>query len=238
MRSLEKWWHVAETLSLPLPWDKPRWRNRGGDLVVLLHGLWRGWRTMDPLARHLTREGFSTLNIPYPSARLPIPQLVEHVRREITATGCEGPVHLVTHSLGGIIARSLLGAEVPWKCGRLIMLAPPNQGSEIVDWILRVPLSGLVLGPAGRALGRQGIPASLPPLPAGLEAAAVMGSRPSIPVFRRLLEAENDGIVSVSGGRIPGLQGFAVLETDHTFIPTHPEVMRLCPVFLRTGQWP
>ena len=58
----------AEMLVPPLPWDRPQWRDCGGPPGVILHGLWRGWHAMEPLARALNHEGFSTLNLPYPNA--------------------------------------------------------------------------------------------------------------------------------------------------------------------------
>jgi pimeloyl-ACP methyl ester carboxylesterase len=228
----------AEMLVPPLPWDLPRWRNHGGPPVVLLHGLWRGWRAMEPLARALGREGFSTLNLPYPSTRLPIPQLVDRIRHEVEPFAGDQPVHFITHSLGGIIARALLATSPPWETGRLIMLAPPNGGSEIVDWSTRHPVVRRLLGPAGRSLGSEGFPRSLPPLPENSEVAVIMGNRCSIPLFKHLLEDPNDGIVSAAKGKIPGLRGFAVVDADHTFIQTHPETVRLCLAFLRTGTWP
>ncbi len=225
-------------LTPPLPWDRPKWRERGGETVVLLHGLWRGWRAMEPLARHLASQGFSTLNVPYPSARLPVPALAEHVRRQVAKVAGDRPVHFVTHSLGGILARTLLADPLPWQAGRLLMLAPPNQGSEIVDWASAHPWALRLLGPAGGALGKNGIPSSLPPLPEAMDAAVIMGKRPGIPFFRKLLEEENDGIVSAAGGRIAGLRGFMILDADHTFIPMHSEVIRICPSFLKSGAWP
>lgn len=228
--------HKVEMLAPPLPWDKPRWRNRDGPVVVLLHGLWRGWRAMEPLARMIGNEGFATLNLPYPSARLPVPTLVDFVRREVMNIADDRPVHFVTHSLGGIIARSLIAQAPPWNCGRLVMLAPPNGGSEIVDWSKRHPLVHHLLGPAGRSLGSDGIPVNLPGLPHHLEAMAIMGKHASIPFFKRMLETNNDGIVSASRGQIPGLKGFTVIDADHTFIQMHPEAIRMTVGFLRSGQ--
>ncbi len=227
----------AEMLTPPLPWDRPRWLAREGPPVVLLHGLWRGWRAMQPLARSLADQGFSTLNIPYPSTRLPIDVLVARIRSQVGKIAGDQPVHFITHSLGGILVRTLLAEGVPWESGKIVMLAPPSRGSEIVDWSKRHPVLHRVLGPSGRALGTDGIPPSLPPLPDGIEAGIIMGNRSSIPMFRKLLGTENDGIVSAANGRIDGLKGFSVINADHTFIQMHPEAIRLSLHFLKTGEW-
>lgn len=235
MRKHPNWLDRAEMLTPPLPWDRPRWRDRGGPVVVLLHGLWRGWHAMEPLARALDQQGFSTLNVPYPSTRMPVPVLVRQIHLEIERIAGDRPIHLITHSLGGIIARSLIAENPTWKPGRLVMLAPPNGGSEIVDWSKRHPLIHWLLGPAGRALGSDGLPSILPPLPVEIEAAVIMGRRCSVPLFKRLLDGENDGIVSAHLGRIDGLRGFAVIDADHTFIQVHPEAIKLSLGFLKTG---
>lgn len=227
----------VEMLTPPFPWDRPHWRDSGGATVVLLHGLWRGWRAMQPMARALSDAGFSTLNIPYPSGRLPIHILADRVRSEISRVAHQQPVHFITHSLGGIIVRKLLNDGVAWEAGRVIMLAPPNRGSEIVDWSKRHPLLHQVLGPAGRALGSDGVPAELAAIPESIEAAVIMGNRSSIPLFRNLLGPDNDGILATQQGHIDGLRGFSVINADHTFIQMHPETIRLCLHFLKTGEW-
>lgn len=224
-------------LTPPFPWDRSQWVQRDGPPVVLLHGLWRGWRAMQPLARALAGEGFSTLNVPYPSGRMPISRLVARIRGQVERIASEQPVHFITHSLGGILLRSLIADQVPWQTGRIVMLAPPNCGSEIVDWSRKHPLLRRALGPAGRELGSDGVPAKLPPLPPGTEAAVIMGRRCSIPLFGKLLGPENDGIVSAANGHIDGLRGFSVIDADHTFIQMHPEAIRRSLHFLSTGGW-
>lgn len=221
----------------PFPWDRPRWRDNSGPVVVLLHGLWRGWRAMEPLARALKDEGFSTLSIPYPSARLPIERLVHQVRNEVDKIASDQPIHFITHSLGGIVLRTLLAEEMSWNVGRVVMLAPPNGGSEIVDWLKSHPILRRVLGPAGMALGSTGIPSQLPAFPDKVEAAVIMGNRSTIPLFRKLLSEENDGVVSAERGKIEGLCGFSLIRADHTFIQMHPEAIRLSLHFLKTGDW-
>lgn len=237
MPRFSQWKSRAEMMVPPMPWDRPRWRDRGGPVVVLLHGLWRGFHAMEPLARELDAGGFSTLNLPYPSTRMPIPTIVEIVRSEVESVARNRPVHFITHSLGGIVLRSLLTESPSWEPGRLVMLAPPNQGSEIVDWAKGHPLIHRFLGPAGRTLGSDGIPGSLPALPPDIDAAVIMGNRSLIGFFRTLLDSDNDGIVSAPKGRIEGLKGFTVVDADHTFIQVHPEVIRLSMEFLRSGVW-
>lgn len=221
-----------EMLVPPLPWDRPRLRGKG-PLVVLLHGLWRGWRAMEPLARRLRAEGYATLNIPYPSTRLPVHDLASWVERHVRLHAHGRASAWITHSLGGIVAREILARDPEIAPQKLVMLAPPNGGSEIVDWARRHPAIHLLLGPAGRSLGSDGLPGQLPPPPPDVETAVIMGRRGSIPLFRRLLDPENDGIVSVPRGRLDGAHTFTVVDADHTFIQTHEETVRLCLGFLK-----
>jgi hypothetical protein len=193
---------------------------------------------MEPMARMLARNGYSTLNLPYPSTRLPIPDLVDFIKREVAKISNDQPVNFVTHSLGGILARALMADSLPWTPGRIVMLAPPHGGSEIVDWTRKHPAIGRFLGPAGRSLGSDDFPRTLPELPENAQVAVIMGKRRSIPIFKHLLEEANDGIVSVARGNIRGLKGFTVIDADHTFIQIHPEALRLTLAFLKTGTLP
>ncbi|MBK1881760.1 alpha/beta hydrolase [Luteolibacter pohnpeiensis] len=225
----------AEMLIPPFPWDKPRTHRADGEKVVLIHGLWRGFHAMEPLARRLQSAGYSTLNLPYPSSRKPIDWIVPRLRSQIEEFAEGDQVHLVTHSLGGILARAMLSAPPPWKVGKLVMIAPPNGGSEIVDWAQNKRLFLAFLGPAGRELGTDGVPLKLPQLPAGLEAAVIMGRKSKINFFHKVLQPENDGVVSVEYGKIEGLKGFTVVDGDHTFIQIHPDTIRQVLHFLKEG---
>jgi len=187
-----------------MPWHQPRIREANGETVILLHGLWRSIWAMDPMAKFLNQQGYRTINIPYPS-----------------------------FSLGGIITRQLLAEMTPENTGKVVMLAPPNQGSEIIDWLEGCPPLRKTLGPAGAKIGTTTLDA--PYLPEHIDSAVIMGRRSSLPFFRHMLERENDGIVSVERGKTPGINEFHVIDSDHTFIVTEPQVMQMTHEFLKNG---
>ncbi|MFK7909516.1 MAG: esterase/lipase family protein [Akkermansiaceae bacterium] len=217
-----------------MPWHKPIVREADGDAVILLHGLWRSIWAMDPMAKYLHEQGYHTINVPYPSFRKPMEELTKIVHDALKLHGGERKVHFVTHSLGGIITRNLLKELMPEQTGRVVMLAPPNQGSEIIDWLEHCKPLQATLGPAGKALGTDCIDA--PPAPLETDTAVIMGKRSSIPFFRTFLDSENDGIVSVERGKLEGMNEFHVIDSDHTFIATEPNVMEMTHKYLRDGR--
>ena len=225
-----------QVLAPPLPWDKPRLREQNGaDVVVFLHGLWRSVWAMEPLARDLHQRGFETVNIPYASFRYDLDGIVAQIRGLLEESVEQGRrVHFVTHSLGGVVVKRLLEQVQVEKIGRVVMLAPPHRGSEIVDWLSRSP-ARFVLGPAGEFLTSDKMSAHADHFPAGIEAGIIMGEKSAIPFFSRLLEASNDGIVSVEKGRLFGIKEFKVVAADHTFIASDPEVLAMVGRFLNEG---
>jgi len=218
-----------------LPWHKPIVRPGEGDLVILIHGLWRSLWAMDPMANFLNQEGeFHTINIPYPSYRKPIQDHAKRIRQIIDEHNKGGRIHFVTHSLGGIIARHLLCELTPAQTGHTVMLAPPNQGSEIIAWLDHWGPLKHTLGPSGQQLRMGAVDA--PPLPPHARAAVIMGNQSILPFFRHLLDQENDGIVSVESGKIKGACEFQIIEADHTFIATHPLAQSMTLQFLQEGE--
>jgi len=225
-------WHV---LRPPMPWHKPRIRPaEDGEIVILIHGLWRSLWAMEPMAEYLNQMGYHTINVPYPSFRKPIEESSRLIHNTINLHDKGTRIHFVTHSLGGIISRKLL-AELPQQqTGRVVMLAPPNQGSEIIQWLDQCGPLKHTLGPAGQQLRMGKVDA--PPVAEETDTAVIMGRRSTIPFFRTLLDPENDGIVSVESGRIEGMNEFYILDTDHTFIATDPRVMEMTAQFLNDGK--
>ena len=126
------------------------------ECVVLLHGLNRSWRAMKPMAESLQLAGYSTANVDYPSQSGPIeeiaPVAVGLGLEECRASGAE-TIHFVTHSLGGILLRYEHKRSPIKDLGRVVMLGPPNQGSELIDKTVDWPGFDSLSGAAGRQLG-------------------------------------------------------------------------------------
>lgn len=229
-------------LSPPLPWDRSVVDDQSGqEVVVMLHGLWRSVRAMQPMAKYLAGKGYTTVNVPYASFRDDLDEQVRAVIREIEPWIEEGKiVHFVTHSLGGVVVKrllDLLDAHKVKKIGRVVMLAPPHRGSEIVDWLRSSPLRGIkgVLGPAGEFLSSERMANQSEEFREGVEAAVIMGEKSALPFFRKLLDASNDGIVSVEKGRLLGIKEFKVVNADHTFISSDIVVLGLVAHFIEHG---
>jgi pimeloyl-ACP methyl ester carboxylesterase len=215
--------------------------SAGNECVVLLHGLARSSLSMVPLARDLEESGFNVANIDYPSRDFPIeelaPMAVEAGIEECASKGVLGTVHFVTHSLGGILVRYYFAEYDLDMLGRVVMLAPPNQGSNAADALRGVPGFEWLNGPAGFQLGKgeESVPLRLGA--PDFEFAVVAGSRTIDPVTSSVLENPDDGRVSVSDTRLDGMRDFKVVASSHAFIMQKKEVFVLVKNFLRTGSF-
>lgn len=211
---------------------------KAGEAVALLHGLARTHRSMAKLESALAKAGYETCNIDYPSRRMPIEALAEHVRaRIVEETAGAARVHIVTHSLGGIVVRQIQCVQPLDTLGRVVMLAPPNCGSEIVDALRDWPPFRWWNGPAGLQLGteRGGFVDLLGPV--DFELGVVAGERSLDPVLGRLLPSPHDGKVSVASARVEGMADFRVIRASHTFIMRHPEAIAQTLAFLRDSRF-
>jgi hypothetical protein len=210
------------------------------ECVVLLHGLNRSWRAMRPLAEALQEAGFATANIDYPSQSGSVeeiaPLAVGLGLNECRATGATR-IHFVTHSIGGILLRYQNEQSPIPDLGRVVMLGPPNQGSEIIDKTRDWPGFEMLTGDAGAELGTgsDGMPSKLGPV--NFELGVIAGTG-TINVFASaMLPDPDDGKVSVASTQVEGMDDFLIVGSSHHYITRGDVVFRNTVAFLRTGKF-
>ncbi|HKY92709.1 MAG TPA: alpha/beta fold hydrolase [Nevskiaceae bacterium] len=209
-----------------------------GESVIVLHGLTRTSRAMTKIVACLQDDGFEVFNFGYPSTAYSIEKLVEsHVAPlvKVVVDGGARPIHFVTHSLGGILVRQLMKVHRPAALGRVVMLGPPNRGSELVDKLGRLPVFGWINGPAGHQLGTG--PDSLPNRlgPVDYPVGVIAGTRSLNGVYSWLIGGPSDGKVAVERAKVDGMADFITLPVNHTFMMNDRVVHEQTAHFLRTG---
>jgi triacylglycerol lipase len=207
--------------------------------VVVLHGLGRTSGSMQSLAEHIEDAGFAVHNIGYPSTDEQVDALIAHLAGEIERCCNERdrPLHFVTHSLGGILVRAYIADSRPANLGRVVMLSPPNKGSEIVDTFGDNVLFEWAMGPAGQQLGtdQDSLPNRLGP--ADFELGIITGSASLNPITSLLVSGDDDGKVSIESAQLAGMADFLIVPKTHTFIMNSDEVASQVIQFLREGRF-
>ena len=214
----------------------------GSECVILLHGLGRTSRSLSKMANALQASGYKPVNLDYPSRKKTIeelaPDTIEHGLSRCAQMQAR-TVHFVTHSLGGVLVRYYLSRHRPENLGRVVMLSPPNRGSEAADHLRNAALYKWFNGPAGQQLvtGPEGLPEQLGPVdfPLGI----ITGNQHSFfdAWLADVIPGTDDGKVSVERAKVEGMADFLVLPYSHPFIMNATEVIEQTLQFLRGGRF-
>ena len=215
-------------------------REENKEFVVLLHGLSRTSRSMRPIKKALEKNGYSTFNVNYPSRKKPIEELSEFVLEKINQNFADHPkhtLHFVTHSMGGIILRQIMKLSPFSNLGRVVMLGPPNQGSEIIDRLCPFKLIPIINGPASLQLGTSsdGFIQSLGPV--HFDLGVIAGTRSINPFLSFLIPGPDDGKVSVERTKVEGMNDFIEVPNSHSFMMGNQSIQKETINFLKNGHF-
>lgn len=187
----------------------------------------------------LAREGYRVVNIGYPSTQAGITDLSEKAVSRAVARCAGAPrIHFITHSLGGILLRSWMSRNTPDHAGRVVMLGPPNGGSELVDAFRHRDSFKLIFGRAGQELcaRRTTVLHSLP-CTAPLETGIIAGTRSANPLTSVFVGGPNDGKVSVKSAFDMPAKAKRQLPVSHTWMMMDRTVIAASARFLQKGDF-
>ncbi|MBU0482952.1 MAG: alpha/beta hydrolase [Proteobacteria bacterium] len=206
--------------------------------VVLLHGLARSDSSMKKMEDELLKEKYTTVNVNYPSRDYPIEILAEKaILPALTKCAPDEEINFVTHSLGGILVRQYLEKhEIP-NLNHVVMLGPPNQGSEVVDKLGNFPGFYFINGDAGMQLGtgELSIPNQLGK--ANFDLGIIAGTRSINWILSSLIPNTDDGKVSVERTKLAGMHDHIEMPVTHPFMMKNDEVIDQVIYYLKHGSF-
>lgn len=211
---------------------------QSAECVVFLHGLARTSASMEKAAAAFEESGYAIANISYPSRKFPIEELAPlAIEAGLEKCPADSIVHFVTHSLGGILVRYYLEQHEITNLGRVLMFAPPNKGSEVVDSLRHFPGFRAINGPAGYQLGtgEDSVPLMLGPV--DYEVGVIAGTRTFNPILSQYLRNPDDGKISVENTKVAGMTDFLAVPHSHPFIMKSSDAIDQAFSFIETGQF-
>lgn len=213
-------------------------KENNKEYVVLLHGIARTSRSMKKLEKHFESKGYRVINVNYPSSKYPLDQLVDFVHQVIQSEYKDNAkIHFVGYSMGNLLIRGYLQKYRPSNLGRVVMIAPPNQGSKVADFHKNNFLYKLIFGPAGQQLitTQESIKFLLGEV--NYELGVIAGDR-TLDFFSSFILGEtNDGKVTVESTKLEGMHDHIIVHATHTFIMKNKEVIKQTQYFIDHGMF-
>lgn len=206
--------------------------------VILIHGLGRRASSLRRVAARLQAQGYAVTSWGYASRTYTLDRLARQLAvivGEIVQVG--QPIHCVTHSMGALVLRRCLAQTSLPQLGRIVMLAPPNNGSQLARHLLHCPFARHALGPAGCALADSTAIAATCAIP-HTPVMVIAGTRatdlrnPAALLGAHVLEPPHDGTVMVRETLLPHMDRFIEVDACHTWIMNHPQTLDAISTFL------
>lgn len=218
---------------------KPGLAHRSQDTaatVILVHGLWTPAAVLVPHGHWLRRLGYRTLRFGYPSVRATLSQNALALRRLVAVTDAS-EIHLVGHSLGGLVILDMLRLDADPRLRRVVLLGTPCVDSHCARRMARVAGLPALLG---RSIGEwlaRGPGATAAPGSA-IEVGVLAGTR-SVGFGRVVpgLPRPNDGVVSLAETRLPGAADHIALPVAHSEMLASRRCATQIAAFLETGRF-
>ncbi|OGH93788.1 MAG: hypothetical protein A2538_02820 [Candidatus Magasanikbacteria bacterium RIFOXYD2_FULL_41_14] len=196
------------------------------DYAVLLHGLWRTTRTMRRLEKALAKEGYTAINVPYPSYRAPVEELAEKYLSTSLLKNCPDAtkkINFVTYSLGGIIVRYFLTHHPLKNVGRVVMIATPNHGSKYADILSKFKIAHLIFGPVLKQLKTA--------------ETSLSNTLPEPDYEYGIIAGKYDHKVPLQLALLKNTKKFIITPHAHTFITYANDVINATKKFLKDGNF-
>jgi pimeloyl-ACP methyl ester carboxylesterase len=203
------------------------------ETVVLIHGIWMSSLEMVLLAWRLRRCGYRTLRFRYRSLRRPVRHNAECLARRVRKLSSER-IHLVGHSLGGLVVLQAMQDHPDLISGRIVLLGSPVKGSAVARRIHGRYLLRWLIGRSGE----QGLFGDGPRW-RGWQSLGVIAGRRSLGIGRLMggLSGVNDGVVNFEETIIEGAQDGIVIKTTHMGLLTSRRVAAQISAFLKHGRF-
>jgi len=213
-----------------------------GATVIVLHGLGEGRRSMLPLVASLRKNIDATvLSFGYASTSTGIDDHGRALAAVIKGLPAADSISFVGHSMGNLVVRRWMGLAAEddlARVRRMVMLGPPNQGSELARMVAKIGVLAALSNGAARELvldwQRISKDLAVPPCPFGI----VAGGKGDDRGYSSFLAGDDDAVVRVEETRLPGEDDFLLLPVHHAAMMKHPGVQQATAAFLKTGRFP
>ncbi|WP_243050948.1 alpha/beta hydrolase [Dyella sp. RRB7] len=205
------------------------------DHVILLHGLWMRGFALLMLHRRLMEAGFRVHRFDYMSVATTQERILGGLEARLQELGQEAQtVHLVGHSLGGLLALRACSEGTPLPPGRVVCLGSPLKGSAAARRFAGMGRGGEVLLGHNRELLEYGFERWNGPREVGV----IAGRTPlGLGAVLGQFEGDSDGTVAVDETCLPGIADHCVVETNHTGLLFSMEAARQATEFLHRGRF-